>query len=44
MAAGIVSGRAGISYSNTSWAFDKLQGSAEPPVSQLAQDIGWIQR
>lgn len=40
MAAGIVSGRAGISASLSKSAFNLLQGGQEPPVSAKAQEIG----
>ncbi|WP_299156479.1 DUF6443 domain-containing protein [uncultured Tenacibaculum sp.] len=40
MAAGIVSGRAGISSSLAKIAFNALQGGQEPPVSAKAQAVG----
>lgn len=41
IAAGIVSGRAGIGWSLSEGAFNLLQGGQEPPVSAKAQKIGW---
>ena len=40
MAAGIVAGRIGFSWSWTEMSFNILQGGPEPPVSALAQKIG----
>ena len=41
LAAGYLSGRSGISFALTRFAFDVYQRGIEPPVSRLAQNYGY---